>query len=122
MKTTKTPCKLTEDGRRKDSCPILPGDIFMTVSGRLTSPYPKQKAEKYASQWLCENATIEAQSRGDLFNSRVFKATRPMRSGELTQSDRDSMLMYLFSFQPEIHQPFLRPLESGLEQDHEQPN
>lgn len=102
--------QMTEEGRAKDGGPIMPGDVFQTSSGRQTTPYPKQKSERYASQWLIDNATAEAQSRGDEFNARIFDATTMLKRGLLTDADRDSMLMYLFGEQPRVVPPVLKPL------------
>ncbi|WP_323025717.1 hypothetical protein [Castellaniella sp.] len=96
------PRELTECGQAKDGRPIFPGDVFLILSGRLTTPYPKQKSEKYASWWLIENAVAEARARGDSFNARGFGAVQALRTGELAQSDRDGMLMYLFGQQPVV--------------------
>jgi soluble lytic murein transglycosylase-like protein len=104
------PREMDEDGRAKDGKPINPGDVFKTLSGRETSPYPKQKSERYASEWLIENAASEAESRGDKFNSRTFRATKPNKSGGLTTADRESMLMYLFGQQPDVVPSILKPL------------
>lgn len=62
---------------------ILPGDVFITLSGRHTTPYPKYnpkatkgqaaKENKAALQWLKDNAIAEAQAKGDRFNLRQFE-------------------------------------------------
>lgn len=101
---------LNEDGRATDGKPINPGDVFRTLSGRNATPYPKQKSEKYASQWLIENATAEAESRGDNFNALTFKNSKPLKDGTLTTADREGMLMYLFSQQPDVVPSILKPL------------
>lgn len=102
--------EMTEEGRAKDGGPIMPGDKFRTLSGRETAPYPKQKGEKYASQWLVDNATAEAESRGDNFNARTFRSTSIQKGGGLTAADRESMLMYLFGEQPQVVPSILKPL------------
>jgi hypothetical protein len=104
---------LDEDGRATDGKPIMPGDTFKTLSGRMTTPYPKQKGEKYASRWLIDNATAEAESRSDRFNARSFAATTPQRDGSLASSDRESMLMYLFAEQPAVVPGITRPLSAA---------
>ena len=93
-----------------DGKPINGGDTFATLSGRTTTPYPKQKGEKYASQWLINNATEEARARGDNFNAHIFSATTAMKDGYLTTADRDGMLSYLFDQQPAVLPPITRPL------------
>lgn len=105
--------EMTEEGRAKDGKPINGGDVFRTLSGRITTPYPKQKGERYASDWLIENAKAEAQARGDDFNATSFGAVKPLKGGNLTGSDRDSMLMYLFGEQPAVVPSILKPLTSA---------
>ena len=106
------PREMTEEGRAKDGGPIMPGDTFRTLSGRVTTPYPKQKGERYASQWLIDNAAEEAESRGDDFNARIFRSTSMLRGGILTDADRESMLMYLFGEQPQVVPSILKPLSA----------
>lgn len=101
---------LDEIGRATDGKPINPGDVFATLSGRKTSGYPKQAGQKYASQWLINNAQMEAESRGDDFNERTFRNTKPLKDGTLTEADRASMLMYLFGEQPAVVPSILKPL------------
>lgn len=112
-KKTQAAREMDESGRAKDGKPIMPGDVFKTLSGRETAPYPKQKGEKYASQWLIDSATAEARARGDEFNARTFSGTKTlngrMQRGQLTQADRDGMLMYLFGEQPAVVPSILRP-------------
>lgn len=103
---------MTEEGRAKDGGPIMPGDTFRTLSGRVTTPYPKQKSERYASQWLIDNAVEEAESRGDDFNALIFRSTSMLRGGILTDADRESMLMYLFGEQPQVVPSILKPLSA----------
>lgn len=112
---------MTEEGRAKDGKPIIGGDKFRTSSGRETTPYPHQKSEKYASQWLIDNATAEAEARGDDFNAPIFRRTTLLKNGRLTDADRDSMLMYLFGEQQKVVPSILKPLNhEGLQsaQDH----
>lgn len=103
---------LNENGRASDGKPILPGDTFRTLSGRTTTAYPKQKSEKYASQWLIENATQEARSRGDSFNAGIFERTTLLKDGRPTDADRESMLMYLFGEQPDVVPKITKPMMS----------
>lgn len=98
----KTKHEMTIEGRRKDGGPIMPGHQFVTSSGRLTTPYPKQKSERYASQWLIDNAVDEAKSRGDRFNSTIFASYKPLKDGTLSTADREGMLMYLYGEQPAV--------------------
>jgi hypothetical protein len=107
---TPEPRGMTYEGRATDGKPINPGDTFLTSSGRVTTGYPKQQAQKYASQWLINNAVLEAEARGDSFNLRAFQNTKPLKSGSLTDADRDSMLEYLFGQQPAVVPSILKPL------------
>lgn len=109
------PRTLNEEGRASDGKPINAGDVFATLSGRETTPYPKQKGQKYASQWLIDNAIAEAKSRGDNFNVTVFGGEKPGRDGELPAASRDSMLMYLFGEQPAVVPGILKPLTDRAE-------
>ncbi|MDH5857800.1 PLxRFG domain-containing protein [Lampropedia aestuarii] len=109
-KSLAVPRAMNDEGRAVDGGPIMPGDTFTTSSGRTTSLYPKQKGERYASQWLIDNAVAEAESRGDTFNAPTFKATTLLKSGVLTDSDRESMLMYLFGEQPAKVPGILKPI------------
>lgn len=105
--------EMTEEGRAKDGKPINGGDVFRTLSGRTTTPYHKQKGERYASDWLIENAKAEAQARGDDFNTTGFGAVSKLKGGNLTPAYRDSMLMYLFGEQPAVVPSILKPLASA---------
>ena len=106
---------LNAEGRATDGKPIMPGDTFPTLSGRMTTPYPKQKGEKYASQWLIDNAKSEAESRGDDYNLRMFGAIPLLKGGFLTEADKDMMLMYLFEQQPDVVPGILKPLNASAE-------
>lgn len=105
--------EMTEEGRAKDGKPINGGDVFRTLSGRTTTPYPKQKGERYASDWLIENAKAEAQARGDDFNTTGFGAVTKLKGGNLTEADKAGMLMYLFGWQPDVVPSILKPLASA---------
>lgn len=111
MPRLKTERTLDECGRTSDGGPIRPGDVFRTVTGRETSPFPPQKREQFASMWLITNAVAEAKARLDDFNAAVFGQVAPLRrDGILAGADRDSMLMYLFAWQPPVVPRLLRPL------------
>lgn len=86
-----------EEGMKLES-----GEVVLTATGRETTPFPRvdtsteRKATstvKRVEQWLMDNAIAEAESRGDEFNARPFRANRDKPS----QSDKDSAEMYLFS-------------------------
>lgn len=99
---TGSPRHMDELGRAADGLALLPKDVFYTLSGRLTLPFPHQKGEKHFSQWLIDSAVQEAEQRGDRFNARTFAGETPLRSGELPQASVDSMLLYLFGSQPPV--------------------
>lgn len=93
------------------------GEVALTASGRTTTPFPKvaldtnRKAAatiKAVDQWLMSNALAEAESRGDDFNARQFRAnqTKPQ------QADKDSAEEYLFGDQPRVLPSITRPLIS----------
>lgn len=103
------------DGRPADGKPINGGDVFKTSSGRTTTPYPTQKGERYASQWLIDNAIAEAESRGDSFNTTVFKSEKPGKGGALPAASIDSMQEYLFGQQPTVVPNILKPLSGESE-------
>jgi|JI6StandDraft_1071083.scaffolds.fasta_scaffold340655_2 hypothetical protein len=104
---------LDEDGRASDGKGINGGDTFRTLSGRMTTPYPKKKGEKWASLWLIENATAEARGREDDFNASSFAAEKPLKDGTVAPASRDCMLMYLFSWQPAVPQKLGFTLYAG---------
>jgi hypothetical protein len=93
---------LTKDGRRPDGLPISGGMTFETVTGRQTTPFPKQKSEKYASKWLKHNATTEAKIRCDISAEAQFTFAKLRKGGFLTDADRESMTDYLFVWKGKI--------------------
>ena len=103
-------CQMDVGGRKVDGSAIVPGDVFRTFSGRCTTPYPRQKSERWASQWLIDNAIQEASARGDRFNARSFSSEAPLKDGSLCTAGRDAMLEYLFGWQPAVPRDFLKPL------------
>lgn len=107
------PRRLNGEGRCTQGMPITAGDVFETLSGRITTPFPKGKKENSASVWLIENAYVEADARGDAFNAKAFAACSPLRDGSLAPADRDGMLSYLFEWQPTVPQRLLSPLTSA---------
>lgn len=109
------PREADHTGKPKDGNPVMPGDTFRTSSGRITTAYPKQQGAKFASQWLINNAVMEAESRGDSFNMRAFKATSPFKDGTLAMADQESMLEYLFGQQPAVVPSILKPLTGKTE-------
>lgn len=79
-----------------DGLPINPGDQFLTRFGTPTTPFPRQRHERYASKWLIDNAVATARAAGDTFNAAVFSSERPNRSGDLPPASVACMQMYLF--------------------------
>lgn len=107
---------LNEDGRRSDGKPILPGDQFLTATGRETTPYPKYSTKKSfkrddvaAAEWTKENYRFEAESRGDDYNVTLANAIDPKN---FTQADGASAMLYIFGDTDlKKKQPqFLKPL------------
>ena len=115
-------------GKPSDGKGIAAGDIFSTSSGRTTTPYPKGKSDKQKNIWIAENATAEAESRGDDFNALPFRSElEGLRSGStksLPPASLEEMVEYLFGQQPEVIKPFVKPMEAPsslkLEQETEQ--
>lgn len=111
LRARNAPRRMDAHGRPVDQKPIYPGDVFVTASDRHTTGFPSQKAEKFASQWLIDNAVAEAESRGDRFNAQVFAGEKPMaKSGTLPPASVASMQEYLFGWQPAVVPGILRPL------------
>lgn len=88
--------QLDATGRAKDGKSIKAGDQFQTATNRETTPYPKQKSERYASQWLIDNAVAEAEARGNKFAARQFANTDIQKGGYLLQADQEGIQQYLF--------------------------
>lgn len=93
---------LDENGRARDGKPIMAGDVFQTLSGRITTPYPKSKRDAAANDWLIENAVAEATGRGDGFNATVFGSEPRGQKSPLPPASVSSMLLYLFAWQPKV--------------------
>lgn len=89
--------KLLETGRAEDGLPILPGECFLTATGRATTPYPKSKTSRAMNSWLVENACAEALFRKDRFNQVIFGAHRLNEIGFLPIATIESMMLYLFA-------------------------
>ncbi|WP_041645491.1 hypothetical protein RU820_05345 [Acidithiobacillus ferrooxidans] len=85
------------NGIPMDRKPLLPNDRFVMVSGRVTTPYQKQKGLHYAIQWLIDNAIAEAISNNDGFNMLQFQQISAKKP---TTADLDCLTMYLFDVQP----------------------
>lgn len=110
LKATKKPRQMNAQGRSIDMGVISKGDTFFTLTQRVTTPYPKQKSLKYSSLWLIENAALEAASRQDKLSEAIFRGTVLLKDGSLSCADRESMLIYLFEYQPEVKSSILKPV------------
>lgn len=88
---------MNEEGRPTDGRPIMAGDRFRTRFGTPTTRYPHQRGERYASQWLIDNASDHAKASGDAMNAAIFRSESPNKAGYLPQASVLSMLLYLFS-------------------------
>lgn len=104
---------VTRQGRVGDL--LHSGEVVLTSSGRLTSPFPKIDLEterkagntiKRVQQWLVQNALDEALAREDDFNALLFKASL----NQPQQADKDSAELYLFGTQPAVVPSPLRHL------------
>lgn len=94
------------------------GEVVLTASGRSTTPFPKinfgnnraaGNTMKAVDKWLMENALAEAESRGDEFNARQFRANKDKPQ----QADKDSAELYLFGdTQPAVVPSITKPLTS----------
>lgn len=80
---------------------IYPGDIFKTVSGRYSTPYPYYSLKKIykketlaINEWFIKNAILEAMARQDNFNKMCFSRMRPEAC---TWGDIDMLDYYLFN-------------------------
>ncbi|RYY04586.1 MAG: hypothetical protein EOO53_01885 [Gammaproteobacteria bacterium] len=94
------------------------GQVVMTSSGRLTTPFPTLKwgSNRIATNtirrvdlWLVLNAALEAEARGGKFNARPFR-TGAENARQITQADKDCAEYYLFGVQPEVYPPLLKTL------------
>lgn len=83
---------LNEEGRITEGY-IKGGDVFRTSSGRVTTPFPKQKSEVFATIWTIENGLLEAKARNDRYMELQFLAMNPKN---FTKSDIDTSNYYLF--------------------------
>lgn len=107
--------RMNRHGRPVDGDPyVRPGDTFRTTSGRVTTPFPKQKREVYRSRWLIDNAVAEAEARGDDFNWIQFSGIPVFKRGRIVDADREYMLEYLFGWQPPVLPTVIRPLEETI--------
>ena len=92
---------MDESGRATDGLPIRAGDRFLTRFGTPTTPFPHQRHERHASQWLIDNATACAQAAGDDMNATVFRNERPNKAGYLPPASVACLQLYLFA--PDLH-------------------
>ena len=85
---------LNEEGFVSDGLgAIKPGDVFLTKSGRTTTPYPKAKSDVKINEWDIDNALKEAEARGDRFNVTQFKA---MDAKNMSVCDKQSISLYMY--------------------------
>lgn len=96
MREQRTPRMMAPgmEGRPADGNPILPGDVFRMVSGRITTPFPKGKSEFLSVRWMRENAIAEAIADGSKWHERLFSQIDPQKASD---ADRYSLTLYLFS-------------------------
>lgn len=100
--TTATGKSSPDVGSQRDT--LLPGDVFETLSGRSTTPFPNysltaksnaqaRKDEKAQRRWLKENAIAEAKANGDDFNLLQFEN---LNVDHWSKADGDLVSLYLF--------------------------
>jgi len=85
------------EGRPTDGLSINSGDRFLTRFGTATTAFPHQRHERYASQWLIDNAAAHAAAAGDEMNAAVFRHERPNKAGHLPPASIACMQLYLFA-------------------------
>jgi len=91
----------TSDGAQAEAKPVTlkEGDQFNTTTGRITAPFPRSnykvesKNQKAINQWLKNEYTAEAESRGDDYNVTLAKS---LDVNNWSQADGDGVNLYLF--------------------------
>ncbi len=111
MQKSRQPRQMGPYGYPLDKLPIKAGDTFNTLSGRVTTPYPKQAHERFSSQWLIDNVVAEAEANGDDWNASIFRQIGiPAKTrGCLHTADRECLLGYLFEWQPPAIRSIFKP-------------
>lgn len=76
---------------------IRKGDVFKTLSGRLSTPYPTEKitakADIEVNKWLIQNAILEAEARFDKYNLCIFSS---YDAKNLQRADTTGINLYVF--------------------------
>lgn len=78
-------------------------DVFVTLSGRLTTPFPRANYKRESKnslaihEWLKENSMLEAQETGNSYMETLTKALNPKN-----WSPADSAQCNLFLFGDDI--------------------
>lgn len=101
--STVSPSSSPEEGQVSQRKTLEPGDVFVTLSGRHTTPFPKYSLKPSAGQstkdnkkilaWLKENAIAEAQARDDKFNLLQFEG---LNINNWSTADGYSVNLYMF--------------------------
>lgn len=101
--STVSPSSSPEEGQVSQRKTLEPGDVFVTLSGRHTTPFPKYSLKPSAGQstkdnkkilaWLKENAIAEAQARNDKFNLLQFQV---LNINNWSPADGYSVNLYMF--------------------------
>lgn len=101
--STVSPSSSPEEGQVSQRKTLEPGDVFVTLSGRHTTPFPKYSLKPSAGQstkdnkkilaWLKENAIAEAQARNDKFNLLQFEG---LNINNWSTADGYSVNLYMF--------------------------
>jgi hypothetical protein len=102
-----------ETGKPAKRLTILPGDTFITSTGRFTTPYPKYSKRHHkgdirkTNQWLIDNAVEEAEQMCDDFNLTVFSSEA---ADNLPTASAEAMYEYIFGEKPAICRKTLKHL------------
>ena len=79
---------------------IRPGDTFKTISGNITTPYPKYSTKRYTkknaianNEWLKQNAILEAQRRHLEHEALLMNLINP---NNCSGADLAQMNLFLF--------------------------
>ncbi|HDV5593610.1 TPA: hypothetical protein RI785_002328 [Vibrio cholerae] len=83
-----------------ESIPLLEGDVFRTVSGRITTPFPRTnyKSEKRNSrninEWLKNNAINEAKATNNEYMTTILSG---LNVDNWSPADSSQVNLFLFN-------------------------
>ncbi len=111
----------------------LPGKSMKTATGRKTKPVPRvdtttrqktKNSQKRINTWLISEALVEAKSRNDEHNIRVFEMDRKTGADKLPPAQLDMLQYYLFDPKwTELHkkQPINKEEEKSEQKEQPKP-